>query len=134
VFLLNEDGDRNPLVQLSPEDLDVLNRALEFPTRERFLRAAKQIAHENWIPGFQARPVLKVNGNGEPVEAMDKSFRQMVISPLRSNERRKAPGLEIQYWKISYDPHTREEHASLSETFVFSPTDLFNSNELFRSP
>ncbi len=96
VFILDGTGDKNPLVQLSPNDADVLNRALEFPTRDRFLRAAKQIARENWIPAFQPRPILKVNGDGDPVEATGKTFRQMVVSPLRPNERRKAPGVEIQ--------------------------------------
>src|ERR1041385_209659 len=39
VFLIGPNGDRNPLVQLSADDTDLINRALEFPTRDRFLRA-----------------------------------------------------------------------------------------------
>src|SRR5437660_11720177 len=63
VFLVDPDGNRDPLVQLTAEDFDVLNRALEYPIRENFLRAARQIAHENWIPSFQRRPMLHVNAN-----------------------------------------------------------------------
>src|SRR5712691_191687 len=53
VFLVSPDGNRDPLVQLSSEDFDILNRALEYPTRRNFLRAAGQIALENWIPAYQ---------------------------------------------------------------------------------
>src|ERR1700719_2240646 len=49
VFLVNSDGNRDPLVQLTSEEDDLLNRALEYPTRKDFLRAARQIASENWI-------------------------------------------------------------------------------------
>src|SRR5436305_7315038 len=77
VFLVQSDGNRDPLVQLTPYDFDVLNRALEYPTRENFLRAAKQIASENWIPPFQRRALLRVNGNGDPGSAEDKAFRAM---------------------------------------------------------
>src|SRR5438309_7635099 len=45
VFLVGPDGNRDPLVQLKADDFDVLNRALEYPTRKNFLRAARQINH-----------------------------------------------------------------------------------------
>lgn len=134
VFLLDPNGEKTPLVRLPSDDMEVLNRALEFPTRDRFLRAARQIALENWIPGFQPRPILKVNGNGDPVEIEDKSYRQLVASALRPNEKKKAHGMEIQFWKISYDPHAKREHASLAETFVFTPQEVYNPSALFRAP
>ena len=134
VFLVDPNGDKTPLVRLPADNMDVLNRALEFPTRDRFLRAARQIALENWIPGFQPRPVLKIDGNGDPIEITDKSYRQLVASALRSNEKKRAYGMEIQFWKISYDPHAKREHASLADTFVFAPQELYDPNALFRAP
>jgi hypothetical protein len=125
VFLVHSDGNRDPLVQLTPEDEDLLNRALEYPARKNFLRAARQIGSENWIPAFQRRPVLRVNGNGDPVSAEDKAFRVMVASPLRSEREERKPSVEIQFWKLTYDPHTRHLRGSLAETFVFSPEELF---------
>jgi hypothetical protein len=132
VFLVDPNGEKNPLVRLDSEDQDILNRALEFPTRDRFLRAGRQIAEANWIPAFQPRPILKINENGDPLEVEDKSYRQLVPSSLRPNEKKKAWGMEIQFWKITYDPHTRIEHAILAETFNFTPQDLYNPNALFR--
>ena len=124
IFLVHADGNRDPLAQLTPEDADVLNRALEYPTRKNFLRTARQIASENWIPAFQRRPVLKVNGNGDPMEAEDKAYRVMVASPLRP-EKAEKESVEIQFWKLTYDPHSRHLHGSLAETFVFSREELF---------
>jgi hypothetical protein len=125
IFLVHPDGNRDPLVQLTPEDEELLNRALEYPARKNFLRAARQIGSENWIPAFQRRPVLRVNGNGDPVSAEDKAFRVMVASPLRSEREERKPSVEIQFWKLTYDPHTRHLRGSLAETFVFSPEELF---------
>jgi hypothetical protein len=129
VFLVEPDGNRNPLVQLSSEDFDVLNRALEYPTRKNFLRAARQIVQRNWIPAYQQRPVLNVNTNGDPVGAGAKTYRVMVQSELRPEGEQKRSRMEIQFWKISYDPRTRGVRAALSETFVFSPEELFQSPE-----
>ena len=125
IFLIEPDRNRNPLVQLPPEDMDVVNRALEFPTRKNFLRAARQIARENWIPAYQQRPVLNVNSNGDPYGAGSKSYRVMARSELRPESEQKRPSMEIQFWKISYDPQTRQVRASLAETFAFSSEELF---------
>ena len=124
VFLVESDGNRDPLVQLSPEDMDKLNRALEYPIRKNFLRAARQIAQKNWIPAYQRRPVLTVNANGDPFGASAKSYRVMVASELRADRDEKKSSMEIQFWKISYDPRTRQVRSSLAETFVFSPQEL----------
>ena len=130
VFLVHSDGNRDALAQFTPEDMDLLNRALEYPARKNFFRAARQIGSENWIPAFQRRPVLRVNGNGDPMNAEDKAYRVMVASPLRPDTEEKRPSVEIQFWKLTYDPHTRHLHGSLAETFVFSPEELFRSRAM----
>jgi len=128
VFLVDSDGNRDPLVQLSSEDFDVLNRALEYPTRENFLRAAKKIAQENWIPAYQRRPVLNVNSDGNPIGAGAKSYRVMSPSEIRSDTEERRANMEIQFWKISYEPRTRRLRASLAETFVFTPEERFRND------
>ena len=127
VFLVDSDGNRDPLVQLSSEDFDILNRALEYPTRRNFLRAARQIARENWIPAYQRRPVLNVNSDGNPIGAGDKSYRLMLPSEIQSDSEEKRSSMEIQFWKISYDPRTRDLRASLAETFAFTSEELFRN-------
>jgi hypothetical protein len=127
IFLVYADGNKDPLVQITPVDQDLMNRALEYPARNNFLRAAKQIASENWIPAFQRRPVLRVNGNGDPLNAEDKAYRVMVASPLRPEKEEKKAGIEIQFWKLTYDPHTRHLHGSLAETYMFDKGQLFQS-------
>lgn len=125
IFLIDASGDQDPLVQLSPENTEILNRALEYPTRGNFLRAARKIATANWIPAYQRRPVLIVDNNGEPVRTDAKSFRVMVPSSLQSDREEKKSRMEIQFWKIRYDPITRRLYSTLAETFVFTPEELF---------
>jgi len=127
VFLVEPTGDRDPLVQLSADNTEVLNRALEYPTRRNFLRAARQIAGGNWIPAYQRRPVQMVNINGEPVGTGAKSYRSMVRSELRSDKEERNPNMEIQFWKISYDPISQMAHATLAETFTFTSEELHPS-------
>jgi len=124
VFLIGQKGDRNPLVQLSSDDTDLLNRALEFPTRKLFLRAARQIWQENWIPAYQERAVLEVNGDGNPIGAGDKSYRVMARSELRPESDQARSSIEIQFWKLSYVPGTRHVSAKLVEKFVFWSEEL----------
>lgn len=124
VFLVGADGSRDPLVQLSPSDIDLLDRALEYPTRTNFLRAAKKIAQENWIPAYQRRPVLNVNSDGNPIGAGDKSYRVMAPSEIRSDREERRANMEIQFWNLSYDPSSRHVRAFLANTFVFTPDEL----------
>jgi hypothetical protein len=124
IFLVEANGNRDPLVQLSPEDTEVLNRALEYPTRQNFLRAARKIAQGNWIPAYQRRPVLNVNADGNPVGPSAKSYRVMMPSELRPEREGKRSSMEIQFWKLRYDPHAKNVRASLADTFIFSPEEL----------
>jgi hypothetical protein len=73
--------------------------------------------------------VLSINPDGNPIGAGAKSYRVMVPSELRWDTEEKRSSIEIQFWKISYDPRTRHVRASLAETFVFSPEELFRPPE-----
>src|SRR5438270_9616954 len=50
IYLITPDGKREPLTQLSETQIDLNTRAIEFPLRSNFLRAARAIVHTNWTP------------------------------------------------------------------------------------
>jgi hypothetical protein len=129
VFLVEPDRTTDPLVQFSADDNEMLTRALEYPTRSNFLRAAKKIAQENWIPAYQKRPVLKVNSDGNPTGAGDKTYRVMVPSEIRSDRETRRPNMEMQYWNLRYDPALRRVRAVLVNTFVFTPEELLQPDK-----
>lgn len=128
VFLVESEWRRNALTQFSPDQVDLLNRALEFPVRKNFLRAARQIAQENWTATHQRNPVTVFDVKGEPVRAGAESFYIMVPYGRRSGSEERNWSMQIQFWKIAYDPLTRRARVSLAETFVFKPEELFRPN------
>jgi hypothetical protein len=127
VFMVQPDGTRNPLTQFSPEEIDLLNRALEYPDRKKFLRAARKIARENWTAMRQQTPVTIFNVQGDPVGTASESFHIMVPYGRRPSEETRTWSMQVQFWKIAYDPVSKRARSTLSQTFVFSREELFGS-------
>lgn len=125
VFLVEPDGTRNPLNQFSESEADFVTRALEYPVRSTFLRAARAIAQENWTPMHQSAPVTVFDSRGEPVRAADESYHLMVRYGRSSDTEKRNWSIEIQFWKLFYDPVKRRAHVRLDQTFVFKPDELF---------
>lgn len=128
VFLVNPDGTRNPLTQFSESEADFVTRALEYPVRSTFLRAARAIAQENWTPMQQRAPVTVFDSRGEPLRAADESFHLMVRYGRQSDSEERNSSIEVQFWKIFYDPVKRQSRVRLAKTFDFKPSELFEQN------
>jgi hypothetical protein len=128
VFLVKPDGTRDPLNQFSESEADFVTRALEYPVRSTFLRAARAIAQENWTPMHQSAPVTVFDSRGEPVRAADESYHLMVRYGRFSDTEKRNWTIEIQFWKLFYDPVKRRAHVRLDQTFVFKPNELFEQN------
>lgn len=125
VFLFKPDGTRDPLNQFSETEADLVTRALEYPVRSTFLRAARAIAQENWTPMQQVAPVTVFDSRGEPLRAADESYHLMVRYGRSSDTEKRNWSIEIQFWKYFYDPVKRRAHVRLDQTFVFKPDELF---------
>lgn len=125
VFAVEPGGRRNPLTQFSTEQIDLLERALLFPVRENFLRAARSLAQENWTATRQRIPVSIFDVKGEPVGTAGESFYMMVPYGRQSAEEERKWGMQMQFWKMAYDPVTKRARVVLGETFTFGPEELW---------
>jgi hypothetical protein len=125
VYLVKPDGTRDPLNQFSESEADFVTRALEYPLRSTFLRAARAIAQENWMPMQQRAPVTVFDSRSEPLRAADESFHLMVPYGRSSDTEKRNWSIEIQFWKLFYDPVKKRAHIRLDQTFVFKPDELF---------
>jgi hypothetical protein len=128
VFLVRPDGTRDPLHQFSDSEADFVTRALEYPIRSTFLRAARAIAQENWTPMHQRAPVTVFDSHGEPLRTADDLFHLMVRYGRSSEAEKRNWSIEIQFWKLFYDPVKRRAHVRLDQTFLFKPNELFEQN------
>lgn len=127
IFIVELDGNRNPLSQFSPEETNLLNSALEYPDRVTFLRAVRKIAQENWTAMRQQNPVTIFNAQGEPVGTASESFHIMVPYGRRSGNESRQRNIDVEFWKIAYDPVTKRARSTLAQTFLFKPEELFRS-------
>jgi hypothetical protein len=128
IFMVFPDGMRNALTQFSPDEVDLINRALEYPDRKNFLRAARRLAQENWTATRQRNPVTVFDAQGEPLRSGSESFYIMVPYGRRSGMEQRNWNMQVQFWKIAYDPVTKRARVTLAETFVFGPEELFQPN------
>jgi hypothetical protein len=128
IYLVKPDGTRDPLNQFSETEADFVRRALEYPVRSTFLRAARAIAQENWTAMQQRAPVTVFDSRGEPLRAADESFHLMVRYGRSSDSEKRNSSIEVQFWKLFYDPVERRAHVRLAQTFVFKPNELFAQN------
>jgi len=124
IFILDPSGNRQPLSDFTSEQADLLRRALNYPIRQNFLIAAKAIASHHWIPRGERRPVTLIDLNGKRAGTTGESLYWMAPFGARGPEDRWQWPLEIEYWKLSYDPLTRRAHSTLAETFRFRPEEL----------
>jgi hypothetical protein len=124
VFLVDSGGERQPLLDFLPEQTDLLRRAVSYPVRNNFRIAARAIAKRNWIPKGERRSVVLIDSKGKRAGRDGESYYWMAPFGLRPPGEKWKWDLEIQYWKISYNPRTRIAHSVLAETFVFKPEEL----------
>ena len=124
IFLTDSNGSRNPLTQFSEDERELLIRALEYPERKNFLRAARELAKENWVATSQPNPVTIFDRHGEAIGRAEESFH--VMSPYGQwiGQEKPKGKLEFQFWKIDYNPITKRARATLVQTFTFEPAEL----------
>ena len=124
IFIVDPRGKREPLTQLTSDQSDLINRALNFPVRRNFLFAARAIATQDWIAKRQRMPVTLIDFKGKTVGTAPESYFLMVPFGTRPRGEKWKWDLQMEYWKLSYDPGTRRAQAAMAETFVFKPEEL----------
>ncbi len=124
VFIADPRGERQPLTELTPDQSDLVKRALNYPVRRNFLVAARAIATLDWIAKRQRMPVALIDSKGKNVGTAAESYYLMMPFGTRPREEKWKWDIQIEYWKLSYDPGTRRAYAVLAETFVFRPEEL----------
>jgi len=65
-----------------------------------------------------------IDSKGKKVGIADESYHSMAPFGLRPGEDNWKWDLQIEYWKLSYNPVTRRAHSLRAEIFVFKPEEL----------
>ena len=124
VFIAEPHGDRQPLTDLTPEQTDLVKRALNYPVRDNFLLAARAIAKLDWLSKRQRMPVARIDSKGKNLGPAADSYYLMIPFGTRPRDEKWKWEIQIEYWKLSYDPVTRRARSALVNTFTFTPEEL----------
>lgn len=124
VFIINPGGERLPVTQLPPSVTNLIGRALYYPVRSSFLASAREIAALDWVNTSQRVTIAHVNARGENFGHPEELHSLIVPYGVRAADVAWKADVEIQYWKISYDPVALRARTTLAQTFVFKPQEL----------
>ena len=120
IYAFSPTGQRLPLWRLRPSQDVLLQKCMWFPSEENFRALAESIKATDWWAGSEEISLATFNENGERV-SIDNSvrFHEIRPAPLRQQSERQYFGVEVEYWKATYDVNTGDMKAALARTFTF---------------
>ena len=124
LFVTQSDGTRQPLTHLLHAQKEAIGNALNYPVRRNFLAVAKSIATIEWASSPDRMPVVLIDSKGEPAGRASESYHMMAPYRPWPRDKKWSGNIQIEYWKMSYNPLTRSCHATLAETFTFTPDEV----------
>jgi hypothetical protein len=119
VYLLFPGGQRQPLLRLTPAQEQLMQQALWFPCERNFRTLADSIKATTWWASTDKVPLNVFDKVGNRVRDGSESYHDLYPAHPRTASEPLSWGLEIEYWKTTYDPETGGLRANLARTFIF---------------
>jgi hypothetical protein len=119
VYLLLPDGQRQPLLRLTDPQERLKEQALWFPTERNFHSLSDSIKATTWWASTDRVPLNFFDENGQKTQGGTARYYDLYPAHARTAAEPLNWGVEIEYWKGTYDPTTGDFAASLAQTFTF---------------
>jgi hypothetical protein len=117
VYLTFPDGRRQPLLRLTDKQEELKEQALNYPS-ERNLRAlANSVKATTWWASTTHVPLNVFGQDGKKVQDGTKQFYDLYPAHPRTASEPAEFGVEIEYWKATYDPKSGEYAGALVRTY-----------------
>jgi len=118
-YLTFADRRRQPLVRLTEQQEELKTQVLDYPS-ERNLRAlAESIKATTWWASTTRVPLNVFGEDGQKVRDGTEQFYDLYAAHARTASEPADWGVEIEYWKATYDPKTGEYQGVRARTFKF---------------
>ena len=120
VYVLAPTGQRLPLLRLTVHQQQFLQKGLWFPSERTFRALADSIRSTTWFAVKEEIPLGIFDENGQRV-SIDTSvrFHELRPAPVQDQSEKLNFGVEVEYWKASYDVALGDMRAALTRTFTF---------------
>jgi hypothetical protein len=119
VYLLLPDGERQPLLRFTPQQELLLQNGLWFPTESNFRLLADSIKATTWWASTDRVPLNVFDEAGQRAQDGVAQYHDLYPAHPRTSSEALNWGVEIEYWKSTYDLNTDELIAKLTRTFTF---------------
>jgi len=123
IYVEMPDGGKQPIVQMTPAEDRLLDRALWYPTHANFRELALSLRSTSFIAVDRPSPVNRADSNGQSLGPAGYSHYLLRADGPRAEGDVPDWTLLIEYWTISFDPGTRLAQASLSASMRFGPEE-----------
>jgi hypothetical protein len=119
VYLLLPNGQRQPLLRLTEKQEQLKKTALLFPSERNFRALADSIRATTWWASTDRVPLNIFDENGHRARDGNEHYYDLYPAHPRTSSESLNWGVEIEYWKTTYDPKTANLTANLARTFTF---------------
>ncbi|MGF1477410.1 MAG: hypothetical protein ACFB6S_17845 [Geminicoccaceae bacterium] len=122
-FVIDEMGLRHPIVLMTDGQQELAGFARKHPTPENMARLADVLRRQEWAAVGEAEPRLTLTSSGAeasqdgPMQNLlvpGRSFRHRFVASMDHGGGTTPARIEIEFWKIRYDPETRIAERTLA--------------------
>ena len=117
VYLRFPDGSRQPLLRLTEKQEELKRQALNYPSERNLRSLANSIKATTWWASTTRIPLNVFDKDGQKVRDGTEQLYDLYAAHPRTASEPAAFVVEIEYWKATYDPKTREYGGALTRTY-----------------
>jgi hypothetical protein len=117
IYLTFPDGRRQPLLRITETQEKLKGQALNYPNERNMLALARSIKATKWWASTTRIPFNVFGEAGQKVQDGTEQLYDLYPAQTRSAADQADWGVEIEYWKATYNPKTREYAGALVRTF-----------------
>lgn len=120
IYLTFPDGSRQPLMRLTDPQEELNQIALNYPSERNMLALAQSIKSTTWWASTNRIPLNVFGEDGQKVQDGTVQLYDLYPAhPRTGSDPTPEWGVEIEYWKASYDPQTKAYVGARARTFKF---------------
>jgi hypothetical protein len=117
IYLTFADGRRQPLLRITEQQEKLKAQALNFPNERNLGALAKSIKATTWWASTTRIPLNVFGEDGQKARDGTEQLYDLYAAHPRTASEPADFGVEIEYWKATYDPKTRKYVGVLARTY-----------------
>ena len=119
IYLTFADGRRQPLLRITDPQEELKQQALNYPSERNMRALAQSIEATTWWASSTRVPLKVYGEDGQKLQDGTEQVYDLYPAHPRSAAEPAEWGVEIEYWKASYDPQTTAYVGARARTFKF---------------